>query len=112
MASDTNDFVTLSTIEAENDKAYKAQFLADIHSPKNYRKITKNEACEIQGFPSDFQLPNARERWMKLIGNSVSVPVIDILCKAIVETGAFERGKKMVKQEQVRTNSMNKVYAA
>ena len=27
---------------------------------------------------------------MKLIGNSVSVPVIDKLCKAIIETGVFE----------------------
>ena len=27
---------------------------------------------------------------MKLIGNSVSVTVIDKLCKAIIETGVFE----------------------
>jgi len=27
---------------------------------------------------------------MKLIGNSVSVPVIEVLCKAIVETGVFK----------------------
>jgi hypothetical protein len=28
---------------------------------------------------------------MKLIGNSVSVPVIERLCEAIVETGAFDK---------------------
>jgi len=27
---------------------------------------------------------------MKLIGNSVSVPVIEVLCKAILETGVFK----------------------
>ena len=27
---------------------------------------------------------------MKLLGNSVSVPVIDKLCEAIVDTGVFE----------------------
>jgi DNA (cytosine-5)-methyltransferase 1 len=35
-------------------------------------------------------LPESRAKWMKLIGNSVSVPVIDKLCKAIIETGVFE----------------------
>lgn len=28
---------------------------------------------------------------MKLIGNSVSVPVIDNLCQAIIKTGVFEK---------------------
>ncbi len=28
---------------------------------------------------------------MKLIGNSVSVPVIDKLCNAIIQTGVFQR---------------------
>ena len=30
---------------------------------------------------------------MKLIGNSVSVPVIDILIKGIIKTGVFENEK-------------------
>ena len=44
----------------------------------------------IQGFPKDYILPESRARWMKLIGNSVSVPVIEILVKAIIETGVFK----------------------
>jgi DNA (cytosine-5)-methyltransferase 1 len=32
---------------------------------------------------------------MKLIGNSVAVPVIDKLCKAIVETGVFENDQSI-----------------
>ena len=43
----------------------------------------------IQGFPKDYILPENRARWMKLVGNSVSVPVIDILAKAIIGTGVF-----------------------
>jgi len=31
---------------------------------------------------------------MKLIGNSVSVPVIDKLCQAIIDTGVFEYNKE------------------
>lgn len=44
----------------------------------------------IQGFPKDYILPTNRARWMKLIGNSVSVPVIEMLGKAILETGIFK----------------------
>jgi DNA (cytosine-5)-methyltransferase 1 len=32
---------------------------------------------------------------MKLLGNSVSVPVIDKLCKAIIETGVFENDQSI-----------------
>ncbi|MCU0468214.1 MAG: hypothetical protein MUF58_06390 [Arcicella sp.] len=35
-------------------------------------------------------LPENRARWMKLLGNSVSVPVIEVLAKAIIETGVFD----------------------
>lgn len=91
VASDTNDFITLKTLEAKNDKEYRSKFLDNVYLSKNYRKITKKEACEIQGFPSDFKLPDARARWMKLIGNSVSVPVIDVLCQSIIETGVFDK---------------------
>jgi DNA (cytosine-5)-methyltransferase 1 len=39
---------------------------------------------------------------MKLIGNSVSVPVIDILVKAIIETGVFDK-KETVNQSELTT---------
>ena len=44
----------------------------------------------LQGFPQDFKTPDKRNKWMKLIGNSVSVPVIDMLIKAIIKTKVFE----------------------
>jgi len=72
------------------EESYRERFLEEVYRPKNYRKITKEEACLIQGFPRDFKLPDSRSRWMKLIGNSVSVPVIEVLCNAILETGVFE----------------------
>ena len=90
VASDTNDFITLKTIEASSHDEFKYKFIQEIYKPKEFRRITKSEACLIQGFPKDFKLPELRAKWMKLIGNSVSVPVIDKLCKAIIETGVFE----------------------
>jgi DNA (cytosine-5)-methyltransferase 1 len=90
VASDTNDFISLKTVEAVNNHDFKNRFIKEVYQSKEFRRITKSEACLIQGFPDDFKLPESRSRWMKLIGNSVSVPVIDTLCKAIVKTGVFE----------------------
>lgn len=90
VASDTNDYITLKHITPTCEKSYRERFLEEVYRSNNYRKITKEEACLIQGFPKEFKLPTSRSRWMKLIGNSVSVPVIDVLCKAILETGIFE----------------------
>jgi DNA (cytosine-5)-methyltransferase 1 len=90
VASDTNDYVTLECLKQTNKKDYKTTFMKNIYQKGNYHKISKKEACVIQGFPPDFILPESRARWMKLLGNSVSVPVIDILCKAIIDTGVFK----------------------
>lgn len=89
VASDTNDFVAQIDVQADTAEGYKQAFLDEIFAKGRYRKVTKEEACRIQGFPSDFRLPESRSRWMKLIGNSVSVPVVSTLIQAIVETGCF-----------------------
>ncbi len=89
VASDSNDFVTTISITSDNPLDFKQQFLEKVYIPRNFRKITKEEACRVQGFPADFILPEARARWMKLIGNSVSVPVIRQLAQAVLQTGVF-----------------------
>lgn len=99
VASDTNDYISLINLTPKSHEDYKNSFLEDVFKKKNYRKITKEEACAIQGFPKDFQLPESRARWMKLIGNSVSVPVIDTLIKAIIQTGVFEKSTETMSTE-------------
>ncbi|MDX8377682.1 MAG: DNA (cytosine-5-)-methyltransferase [Mariprofundales bacterium] len=89
VASDTNDYISLKHLEPKDHANYRNQFLKQVYFSKKYRKITKEEACMIQGFPRDFKLPESRARWMKLIGNSVSVPVIDVIIKSIITTGIF-----------------------
>jgi len=89
VASDSNDFLTSIHITANSASEYRADFMEHVVDKKAYRKISKTEALRIQGFPEDFQLPEARSRWMKLIGNSVAVPVIEKLVTAIMETGVF-----------------------
>jgi len=95
VASDTNDFVTTKVINAKNETEHKKQFVEKVYKKENYRRITKEEACMIQGFPKDYILPENRARWMKLIGNSVSVPVIQMLGKAIIDTGVFCNNNKI-----------------
>jgi DNA (cytosine-5)-methyltransferase 1 len=104
VASDTNDYVTLSSLRTDNHETYRQDFLDKVYFSDNYRKITKEEACVIQGFPKDFKLPESRARWMKLIGNSVSVSVIDTLVKTIVETEVFDERKNIT--ERIKKHEM------
>lgn len=90
VASDTNDYVSEINIETDNVDVYKTQLIEQVYLKNKYRKITKEEACLLQGFPEDFILPETRSKWMKLIGNSVSVPVIESLTQQIVKTGVFD----------------------
>lgn len=93
VASDTNDFVALKDIESHTEEGYKKAFLEEIFNKKLFRKISKEEACVIQGFPKNFQLPDSRNRWMKLVGNSVAVSVIQMLGQAILNTGCMVTNK-------------------
>lgn len=103
VASDTNDFISTEELHADTIEEWKDNFMKEIFKPKKYRKITKSEACRIQGFPADFILPEARAKWMHLIGNSVAVPVVNMLTKAVVSTGVFDEldwdGKTPTKEE-------------
>lgn len=101
VASDTNDYVTIESLNKENHSNYKRDFLDKVYFSDKYRKITKEEACIIQGFPKDFKLPESRARWMKLIGNSVSVSVIDMLAKTMTETGVFKKNEIVLEIEKV-----------
>ena len=108
VASDTNDYVTTKLLNAKNEEEHRKLFIETIYKKDNYRRITKEEACLIQGFPKDYILPENRARWMKLVGNSVSVPVIEILGKAIIDTGVFDNNSKKVSNStKIRTLQTN-----
>lgn len=91
VASDTSDFIATKNINSTTIEEYRNEFVEKIYKTKAFRKITKEEACLLQGFPKDFKLPASRGRWMKLIGNSVSIPVIYSLVRSILNTGVFEK---------------------
>ena len=89
VASDTNDYVTPVSVDASSLEEYRQKFLAEVYHKGAFRQITKTEACRIQGFPPSFRLPQARARWMHLLGNSVAVPVVRQLAWAVAKTGVF-----------------------
>lgn len=95
VASDTNDFVATKNIDI-NNKNYKKEFVEQIYNKDAFRKITKKEACILQGFSPDFILPEKRNRWMKLIGNSVAIPVVRALSKSIIDI-------KILQNESIET---------
>jgi len=89
VASDTNDYIATVNIHGRSPEEYKREFMEKIYKPHNYRQITKEEACMIQGFPIDYILPETRARWMKLIGNSIPVSLVKMLAQSVVDTGVF-----------------------
>ena len=109
VASDTNDFIALKDIKADTAEEYKKVFLQEIYRKNLYRKISKEESCQIQGFPINFKLPENRSRWMKLLGNSVSVPVIHALAAAIIETGCLSELKKSSGRFSADVNPMQSI---
>lgn len=76
VASNSNDYVTDEDINIS-----KIDFINKIYKPHKFRKLTKTEACILQSFPKDFILPD--KNWQKLLGNSVTVNVIDYIIKKI-----------------------------
>lgn len=51
---------------------------------KNPRLLTQRECARLQGFPEEFEAPEARTPAYKQFGNSVAVPVIKLIAKEIL----------------------------
>jgi len=55
------------------------------------RKLTTRECLRIQGFPDSYKIEPNKAQSYKQIGNSVSVPVISLLAKEIINCLVSER---------------------
>lgn len=50
------------------------------------RKLTPRECFNLQGFPSNYQFPKVSDsKLYKLAGNAVSVPIVELLVKKIID---------------------------
>ena len=52
---------------------------------KNPRKLTPREAANLQGFPTEFKLPDSNVKAYQQFGNSVAVPVVEKVSEQIVK---------------------------
>lgn len=50
------------------------------------RRLSVLESKRLQGFPDEFRMPVSEAQALKQLGNSVSVPVINLIMKEMVET--------------------------
>jgi len=64
-----------------------------IHDAKGIRKLTEYECLKLQGFPNTFAFPDEvpRGKRYEQIGNSVVVPVVELLAFAVKEKILKER---------------------
>lgn len=54
------------------------------------RTLTPLEAKRVMGFPEDFILPAKDDTAIKLLGNSVTIPVLMWITEQMIDTGIFE----------------------
>lgn len=90
VASDSNDYISTVHIDCNDLLLYRKLLIEDVYRKGKYRKLTKQETLRIQGFPDSFSLPDTRSKWMKLVGNSISVQLVTLLVKSICNTGVFD----------------------
>src|SRR5665647_2697717 len=60
---------------------------------RNPRRLTPRECARLQGFPDSSRIPVSDTQAYKQFGNSVAVPVVEILARAVVKT-LIERPKR------------------
>lgn len=51
---------------------------------KNPRRLTPRECARLQGFPEDFEIPVSDTQAYRQFGNSVAVPLMAEVAKALV----------------------------
>ncbi len=76
--------VYTSTLSARYYKDGSEILIAQVN--KNPRKLTPREAARLQGFSDTFKIPVSDNQAYKQFGNSVAIPVIEMLAKKIIDT--------------------------
>lgn len=66
------------------------------------RKLAPRECARIQGFPDTFQIPVSDPQAWKQFGNSVPIPVVQHILKALIDTpGLFFSSQPESKEKQL-----------
>lgn len=77
---------------------------------KNPRRLTPRECARLMGFPENFKITISDTRAYKCFGNSVVVPVVEKLAKAMVNSSSFKNVstyQKMTASSEAQVSLMN-----
>lgn len=84
------DEVAEVCITGRTSEEYKHNFVQKILLPKKHRPISIREAARLQAFPDTFKLHHNSTVSLRLLGNSVALPVVQAVAKSLLKTGALE----------------------
>ncbi|MCH8814177.1 MAG: DNA (cytosine-5-)-methyltransferase [Chloroflexi bacterium] len=71
------------------------------------RRLTPRECARLQGFPDDFEIPVSDTQAYKQFGNSVAVPVVQTVARAIRDVLVKRRSPDAYVQGRMRTILIN-----
>lgn len=63
-----------------------SEILVSQGGKKNPRRLTPRECARLMGYPDDFQIPVSDTQAYRQFGNSVVVPVVEEIAKAVIKT--------------------------
>jgi len=77
-----------STTRTLSARYYKdgSEILISQGPGKNPRRLTPRECARLMGYPKDFKIPVSDTQAYRQFGNSVVVPVVERIAKAVVAT--------------------------
>lgn len=83
-ATGMRDYIATCSLECQNPKAYKQEFIETIYKPGKFKPISARDYARLQGFPDDFQMARREAIARKQFGNAVSVPVVYHLGRSLL----------------------------
>ncbi len=89
------DEIAEISVTGRTEEEYKQNFITKVLQPRRHRKITVREAAKLQVFPDSFKFHHNDAVSMKLLGNSVAVPVVRAVAQSLIQTGALVRDTEL-----------------
>jgi DNA (cytosine-5)-methyltransferase 1 len=77
---------------------------------KNPRRLTPRECARLQGYPDTFEIPVSDTQAYKQFGNSVAVPLVEILAREVVRS-LKKRKKRKTTDQQIRKKTRQSVIS-
>ena len=89
------DEVAETSISGRTPEEYKQSFIKEVLQPRRYRKITAREGARLQAFPDTYRLHSNDLVSMRLLGNSVAIPVVKAVAQSLLQTSVFTENAQL-----------------